>query len=291
MPLDTIAGTNWTTEDWRILDDKVRWGVAERVDTLPMGEALVSLGLTFLGTTYTPKTLDPPGPERLVINLRELDCVTFIENLLALTWFIRDEGVDALADQSQAMRRYEEYLTAIRYRNGALNGFPSRLHYFSEWLSNNEAKGLMEVRTRELGGVVDAEPIDFMTQHREAYAQMADQATFDAIQQVERRLRGEVRYYIPEGAIPVAESGIRNGDLIGATSTLEGLDVAHTGVAVWRDGRLYLMHAPLVGKSVELSQTPLSERIQGFESQDGIMVATPREWPGGRSARGGDSER
>jgi len=49
--------------------------------------------------------------------------------------------------------------------------------------------------------------------------------------------------------------------------------VAHTGIALWRGGRLHLLHAPLVGKSVEISVLPLAERIVELKTQDGIMVA------------------
>jgi len=41
------------------------------------------------------------------------------------------------------------------------------------------------------------------------------------------------------------------------------------------DGELHLLHAPLVGDSVEISQVSLAERIQGLSGQDGIMVARP----------------
>ena len=68
---------------------------------------------------------------------------------------------------------------------------------------------------------------------------------------------------------------IHDGDLIAATSTVAGLDVAHTGFALWQGGRLHLLHAPLVGKSVEISELPLAERIQRIKTQDGIMVARP----------------
>jgi hypothetical protein len=127
--------------------------------------------------------------------------------------------------------------------------------------------------------VVDPEPIAFMTGHRDSYRQLTDQAFFDAIGRIETRLQSETRYYIPEDRIAAAAPGIRDGDLIAATSTLPGLDVAHTGVAIWRDGKLHLLHAPLVGKSVEISEQPLADRILGFSAQDGIMVATPQEWP------------
>jgi len=282
-PLDTIPGTHWTVRDWQILEEKVRWAAAERLDTLPLGEGLGRLGETFVGTTYTPATLEAPGEEHLVINLRELDCVTFIENMLAMTWLLRNDGAEILADRAAAMRRYEAYLTALRYRDGELSGYPSRLHYFSEWLANNEAKGLMALRTEALGGLLDEEPIVFMSEHRDSYRQLADDAFFAAIQEIEGRLAGQPRYYIPENRIREVEQGIQNGDIIAATSTLDGLDVAHTGIAFWHEGRLHLLHAPLVGKTVELSELPLAERIQEISGQDGIMVARPLEWPGERA--------
>lgn len=279
---DSIAGTNWTRRDWEILEEKVRWAEAEGLAELPVGEALARLGETFVGTTYTPQTLEAEGAEHLVINLRELDCVTFIENMLALTWFIRSEGSEALSDPEDARRRYERYLTAVRYRDGVIDGYPSRLHYFTDWLRNNDAMGLIELRTRELDGAVpDNEPIDFMTEHRDAYRQLAEEVNFGAIGEVEARLTAEnPRYYIPQDRIGEVADQIADGDIIAATSTVEGLDVAHTGIALWQDGRLHLLHAPLVGKDVEISELPLAERIVEISGQDGIMVARPLEWPG-----------
>jgi hypothetical protein len=284
--LDTIPGTNWTARDWEILGERVRWAAREGLGDLPMGEALARLGATFVGTTYTPQTLEAPGPEHLVINLRELDCVTFIENMLALTWLVRNEGEAILADRGRAMERYEDYLAAVRYRGGELEGYTSRLHYFTDWLADNERMGLIALRTAELGGVPDREPIDFMSTHPDAYRQLAETGALEEIGTIEARLNAAgPRIYIPEEQVAEVAERIADGDLIAATSTVAGLDVAHTGIALWQDGRLHLLHAPLVGKNVEISEKPLAERILDFSGQDGIMVARPLEWPDGPRAR------
>lgn len=262
----------WLDADWQVLEAKVRWGRAAGLDTLPPGTALARLGETFVGTTYTPATLEVPGPERVVVNLRELDCVTFIENVLALVRFIRNDGTALLADRAAAEARYEGYLRDVRYRSGRLDGYASRLHYFSEWLSDNAARGYLSVITRSLGGVEDTEPITFMTGHRASYRQLADDSVFATIAAIEQALPRS-RWFIPQAGIARAASGIQDGDIIAATSTLEGLDVAHTGLALHVGGRLHLLHAPLVGKTVEISAVPLAERIAGIRSQDGIMVA------------------
>jgi hypothetical protein len=250
-----------------LFEQKLAWMREQRLDTLPPGEAIAALGRTFVGTPYEPGTLEVDGDETLVVNLRALDCVTFVENVLAL-----ERTVKLPQPTSAAFR---QQLARIRYRDGVLAGYPSRLHYFREWIANNDAKGIVENVTASLGGRVDPEPITFMTRHRDAYRQLADTALFVEIEQMELTLSGRERYFIPEGEIAAAAAGIRNGDVIAATSVLEGLDVAHTGFALWVDGRLHLMHAPLVGSVVEISERPLADRIRAIASQDGIMVARP----------------
>jgi hypothetical protein len=270
---DTIPGTAWTTEDWRVFEAKVRWAAGQGLDTIPVGAAIARLGMSFVGTTYTPGTLEGPGPERLVVNLREFDCVTFVENLLALTLFVRRDGTRQLANPPAARARYESYLSDLRYRDGRLDGYPSRLHYFSEWLGDNGRRGHLQLLTRELGGVPDSEPIRFMSDHPGSYRQLADPAVLAAIRRIEADLSRTPRYYLPKDRIEAVAGRIEDGDVIAATSALPGLDVAHTGIAVWQNGELHLLHAPLVGKSVELSARPLAERIRGIATQDGIMVA------------------
>jgi len=264
----------WPDADWRVLDTKVRWALSQRLDTLPVGTAIARLGETFVGATYTPGTLEAPGPERVIINLHEFDCVTFIENMLAMTRFIRHDGSAALDDRPDAEARYARYLEDIRYRGGRLDGYPSRLHYFSEWLSDNAARGELRLLASELGGVEDTEPLSFMSAHPAAYRQMAEPGVAEAIRAMEHRLNaGPGRWYIPEGRISAVAERIHDGDIIAATSTLPGLDVAHTGIALWRGGELHLLHAPLVGKSVEISVLPLAQRILDIKTQDGIMIA------------------
>lgn len=267
-PAPDTAAVVETARDREIFAQKMAWARAERLDTLPLGEIIARLGRSFVGTKYTPQTLEVDGPERLVVNLRELDCVTFVESTLAMARLIRDGRFDDYDG-------YKRELVRIRYRNGAIAGYPSRLHYFSDWIANGEAKGLVRNVTREIGGVRDEEPVDFMSTHRDAYRQLGDPAAFDAIRRVEAEISARPRYYIPEDRIAAAAPRVRNGDIIAATSTVKGLDVAHTGIALWMDGRLHLLHAPLVGKAVEVSTLPLAERIIGIAGQDGIMVARP----------------
>lgn len=275
--LEVAAAGDWTAEDWNVFQSTVRWGQVARIDTLSFGNAVAAVGRRFVGTAYVPGTLEVEGPERVVVNFQGLDCVTFVENALALTRFIREDGPRLLADRRAAEDRYETLLAEYRYRSGRLDGYPSRLHYFSEWLSDNARRGLLVSIGPELGAIPDPEPIDFMSTHADAYRQLADTAFLRMTRETEARLSGAERLYIPESRIADVADGIRNGDVIAATSTVPGLDIAHTGLALWIDGALHLLHAPLVGEAVEISEVPLAERILRIEGQDGIMVARPQE--------------
>ncbi len=265
-----------TERDWEIAREQLSWAQNARLDTLPrFGDALARIGERFIDTPYEPQTLELSGPERLVINLEALDCVTFVENMLVLARLAWAPPPGITEDPDRFKAAYRRELTDVRYRGGVLDGYPSRLHYFSEWIADNEAMGLIDGISDELGGVPDPEPIDFMSTHPDAYRQLAEPAVLAAIAGMEARLGTTTRHYIPAADIPAREHLIRTGDIIAATSTVAGLDIAHTGIAVWRGGVLRLMHAPLVGSHVQLSEESLAERIRRIGGQDGIMVARP----------------
>jgi len=270
-----VPASAWPEEDWAVLEAKARWAAAQGLDTVPLGDAVAAIGRTFVGTAYVPQTLEVEGPEQLVINFRGLDCVTFVENAYTLARFVRAGGAERLADSAGAQALYEALLRELRYRNGTIDGYPSRLHYFSDWIADNARRGLVVDLGEQLGGVLDTERVDFMTTHTDAYRQLADPANVARVRQDEARLSAAGRWYVPEARIADVAPQIRDGDIIAATSTVAGLDVAHTGLALWIDGSLHLLHAPLVGDSVEISQVPLAERILGISAQDGIMVARP----------------
>jgi hypothetical protein len=274
---DSVQVGTWSQTDWQILSDKVRWAAAQGYDTLPLGMSIAGIARSFVGTPYMPGTLEQPGPERLVINLHELDCVTFVENVLALTALVRRDGPGVLDDPGAAQARYAGYLRQLRYRGGAVNGYASRLHYFTDWLREGQSGRRLRLITRELGGEEEWQPVDFMSAHTGAYPALADGAAIEAILDVERRLNaGPPRIVLSKDRIAAVTDSIHDGDVIAAASTVPGLDVVHTGFAVWEHGQLHLLHAPLKGTTVEISALPLAERIQAISSQSGIMVGRPQ---------------
>ena len=145
----------------------------------PLGKVSAEIGKQFIGKPYEAHTLDASREEKLVCNLHSFDCVTFVENTLALAKCVKANRMTYDA--------YRQELAHIRYRGGILSGYSSRLHYFSEWIHENELKGIVQEVTMACGGVPYVKTINFMTTHRSAYPQLAQDSIFRQVQSAELR--------------------------------------------------------------------------------------------------------
>ena len=223
-------------------------------------------GKQFLGTPYVAKTLELPGEEQLVVNLHGLDCTTFLENVVALSRSVH-LGTGTFEE-------YQKELQGLRYRGGKLAGYPSRLHYFTDWLYEHEQSGKLVNITRKIGGEPYPKTIDFMSTHRDSYVQLANDTDHAAIRQVEETMNQRPGlFYIPQARIAELESGIHDGDLIAITTSLKGLDVVHVGFAIRKDDRIHLFHASTRSNEVEISEHPLADYLTRSKIQTGIIVA------------------
>lgn len=234
---------------------------------LPMNELIIEVGKTFMGTPYVAGTLDEnPNSEEVVIRITGLDCVTFVENALIFSRLLKEGKID--------FTDYKNELEKIRYRGGENTGYASRLHYFTDWIYDNEGKGIVKDITKDIGGVPYQKKIDFMTAHRNLYKQIADDdEVYFKISEVENNINSREIYFIPEEEIANVSDKLQNGDIIGITSTLDGLDVAHTGYVYKENGKTYLLNASLKDKQVEISSMELSDYVLGNPKQGGIVVA------------------
>ncbi len=233
-----------------------------------IGATMVSVGKTFMQTPYVAKTLEIGSTETLVVNLQGLDCTTFVENVLAFSLLLRQ--------QEMSFDAYLKNLEIIRYKDGSLNGYASRLHYFSEWIANNAEKGLLKDITGEIGGAAITKDINFMSTHRDLYPFLADDVNFSKIKASENYLNSQAICVLAQDDIAANEHLIQTGDIIALATSINGLDVTHTGIATReKDGRIHLLHASTGSMEVEVSKKPLADYLKGIKSNTGIMVARP----------------
>jgi hypothetical protein len=254
----------YTENDKVIFELLMKKILSEKSPANEYSKLVPQTGRYFLGLPYVAHTLECEN-ETLTVNFLELDCTTFLENVAVMA---------TLAKTSKTgFDEYLQQLKKFRYRNGQVDGYASRIHYFSDWIVTNESRGFVKNITKEAGGEPYVKTINYMTQNREKYPRLADLQTFEKIKLSEENLNKHRHYYIPKEKVADIEKTIQAGDLIAITCDTEGLDIAHVGLAVEQNGRIYLMHASMSGKKVMISDEPLHDYLAKNSRQTGIMIA------------------
>ncbi len=228
-------------------------------------QLVLEVGKILLDKPYQFRTLESNQAEQPLINLRRFDCVTFVEQVLAWVLLLRS--------RKRSFKSFQGILQRIRYRNGRLNGYPSRLHYFSDWIYDNQKKGFLRDITSKIGGRPFRKPIHYMTSHPELYPPLKNPSTFRAIQSIERRISRHSFFFIPKKEVKQLEDRMSDGDLIAITTHRKGLDVAHVGLAVRLKNRIHLLHASSKEGKVVLSKKTLYRYLMEHRNYSGIMVA------------------
>ncbi|MEQ9310101.1 MAG: DUF1460 domain-containing protein [Balneolaceae bacterium] len=235
----------------------------------PIATLVPEIGKYFIGNEYVAHTLEVNEEEKLIINLRELDCTTYAENLLALARTLKSEN--------QTFEQFASEIKKIRYRNGELSEYPSRLHYFSDWIYNNKVNELVSTPADSFGNPFPNK-VSFMSSNPESYKHLSQNPDFiSIIKEQESAINNKNYFYLPKDKISEYEYLLKEGDIIGLTTSIEGLDVAHVGVLVEQDGRLHLLHASQSNLKVEISDEPIASFLKPNSKNTGIMIARPVE--------------
>jgi hypothetical protein len=248
-----------------------------KIDQLPIGERVTEIGKLLLDKPYIEKSLEVTNDESMTVcNLIGFDCVTFFETSWAMATLVKMNPNPRYID-------YVNEVTNHRYRNGVRNGYASRLHYTSDYFYDNALRGNLKEVTQSIGGKkakLEKKPINFMTMHPSLYSQLQnDPVAFVQIDSVEQRMarRGGF-YYIPKKDIEDIAKGIQTGDLIGITTTVNGIDCSHTGIAIReKKGKVHFMHASSAMHKVIISDKTLDEYLEDNSKQTGIMIFRPIE--------------
>ena len=264
VPADTT--TAFDSETTALFERIISRAEAERWADRPYGEIIQLVGEQLQGQPYVAGMLDEPEEETLVVTLRGFDCVLYIENVVALA--------RAIALGTPTYAAYAENVERQRYRDGEMQGYCSRLHYFSDWIRDNQARGWVRNVTAEAGGEPFDKRLTFMSEHRESYPKLDDDATYACIVDMERRLAGLDMVVIPQDAIAESYGALQPGDIIATATSIGGLDVTHTGFVHKTPEQTGFMHASLSSNAVKISPD-LQSYVQGIRSQVGVVVARP----------------
>lgn len=231
----------------------------------PVGHQVIEVARSFLGKPYIAGTLESEEKEHLVVNLREMDCVTFVENVLALTFTFNHP--------STSIEQFYDELVAFRYRGGKIDGYLSRLHYFTDWMQDNSQRGRLKIVSNEFGEETITGPVNFMSQNPHLYRQLNDNPILlKSLREIENRVSAYSLKYIPKHRFLEFESYLKEGDIIAFVTSIKGLDVSHVGFATRVNGELYLLHASTISLEVEISPENLNRYLDANRRVRGVLV-------------------
>ena len=217
---------------------------------------VLTLARCFLNVPYVAHTLEVNDEEELVVNTRQLDCTTLVETVAALKL--------CLQQNERTWADYTRMLQTLRYRRGKMDGYASRLHYFSDWIADKAEMGLVtDVQSPNPPfTTVQHIRVSYMSEHPNQYkALRTNPELLPLIRQQEQALTGRTARYIPKSDVKnttLLRKTIKDGDIIVILTNKAGLDTSHLGFAVWRGDGLHLLNASQIRRKVV--EEPMSLR-------------------------------
>ena len=247
---------------------------AEKWTKLPIGELMGKIARELEGTPYVGFTLETSlDKESCVVNLKGLDCVTFFEDTLCMARMLK-----------RGKRKPEDLLAEIqftRYRGGKMGDFTTRLHYTTDWMVDNEKKGVVKILAPTLPG---AEPfiqkVGIMSEKPASYRQLkAHPELIPAIKRYEEEINAYQLKFIPLDKIEAVEPYLQTGDIIGVATREPGIDIAHTGLCIKDEqGMVHFMDASSMKKFHKVTfEVQLNKALHWSEKLTGAMFARPLE--------------
>ena len=222
------------------------------------------------GLPYVAHTLEVNRTEKLVVNLRQLDCTTYVENVVALALCMRQKAY--------TFKAFCDNLCKIRYRGGATPHYTKRLHYFTDWIADNTAKGICsEVQSPNPPfTAVQKIAVYYMSTYPSKYKMLAENPEYvPVIAATERELNKASYWYVPKSLVGNTElmrKVVKDGDIIALTTSLKGLDIQHIGFAVWHADGLHLLNASSLRHKVVEEPMTLYRYLQRQRTMTGMRI-------------------
>jgi hypothetical protein len=246
---------------------KIKYKCKRKKEDLPLGDVITEIGQCFLHVPYKTGSLEAAGKEKLIINFSQFDCFTFVETVLALAHCFIAGKIST--------REFHRKLKFIRYRKGIIAGYSSRLHYFTDWLRDNEQNKIVRDISKRLGGRPSRKKINYMTTHRASYQALKSEKEFKKMLLVEKNIFRRGFHILEKNKVNKQKEKIINGDIIAFATDQEGLDVSHVGFALWKGKNLHLLHASSKEGSVVISAKTLVAYLKKNKECSGTVVARP----------------
>lgn len=222
------------------------------------------------GIPYVAHTLEINKKEKLVINLRQLDCTTYVENVVALSM--------CMNEKKYTFKSFCDNLKKIRYRDDSQPHYTQRLHYFTDWIENNTKKGICKEIQSPAPPFTNTQRINvfYMSENPSKYKMLKENPKYiPTIRKTEQNINQKTYKYIPKTEVKntnTVRRTIQDGDIIATTTSLKGLDIQHIGFAIWHKDGLHMLNASSLHNKVVEEPMTLYNYLQKQKTMTGIRI-------------------
>ncbi len=245
---------------------------AKNLKDKSMASYMIFFGRQFKGVPYVAKTLEKNADEKIIVNLRQLDCTTYVETVLALS--------RTMAQRKLTFANYCDNLKKVRYRNGNV-AYPTRQHYFTYWIQENTKENIVKniQSPNPPFSATQTVNANYMTTHLESYPMLKGKSQWvKQIAEMEQSITGTKQKYIPTNAVTnsnVVRKTVQDGDIIAIVTSKAGLEISHIGIAVWHKDGLHMLNASSLNHKVVEDDDLLQKYLRKQTTALGIRIARP----------------
>jgi hypothetical protein len=210
------------------------------------------VGEYFIGLPYISNRLSKSNPEKIYFSFKDFDCVTFVENVLALYY---SEGVN---------NKFRDNLIKIRYNDSVF--YESRNHYLTSGLAKLEKLNLLSPINNQFNSKFIQKKVSFLS--KQTNDKHIDKAKIIAIENI---ISDNKIYYFDSTIYLQIDSLIKHGDVIAFLTSRNDLDFKHVGFVYVKNNKKYILHASQEKKIVCISELTIDKyllknlTIKGFQ--------------------------
>ena len=218
----------------------------------------ILIGQYFIGVPYLANRLSRSNPEKVYFSFNDFDCVTYVENVLALY------------NSKGNYHQFKENIINIRYNDSI--SYEKRNHYLISGLEKLVKLNYLTPINNELNSKFVLKNINYLS--KRANNKHIDRSK---LMITEKLISSQPIYYFDLVNDLNKNSLIQNGDLIAFVSSRNDLDFKHVGFVHIKNNKLYILHASQEKKVVCISDVTIDQYLSKNAKIKGFQIYRPNK--------------